>query len=326
MKGLTDIPGIKVGHASDYDNLTGVTAILCEQGAVAGGDIRGFATGTQEWDTLSPFHVTQQIHGICFAGGSAFGLEACSGVRRYLAGMGVGFKTSVANVPIVPGAILFDLPLGKPDRRPTREMGEAAAAAARDNAVEEGNVGAGTGATVGKVLGMKNAMKGGIGTFTVRVGGANSPVLVSALVAVNPLGDVVDPNTRTVIAGARKAPKSREFVNAAQMMLEGGRQNSSIPSNTTLAVVATNARLDKVGATRLAQLAHHGFVRAISPVHTMADGDIAIGLSLGNETAPTNALGIAAGEAVAQAIVRAVRAAKTLGGVPGLKDWAQSPG
>src|SRR6187200_860123 len=190
MKGLTDIPGIRVGHVSDYEAITGCTAILFEGGAVAGVDIRGSATGTQEIDTLNPLHVTPEIHGICLSGGSAFGLEAASGVRRYLEGIGVGYQTGAAKVPIVPGAILYDLGIGKSTIRPTREMGEAAAKAATTGQVAEGSIGAGTGATVGKAQGMKNAMKGGLGTYTVTLPGG---VLVSALVAVNALGDVIDP-------------------------------------------------------------------------------------------------------------------------------------
>src|SRR6266851_5101061 len=174
MKGLTDIPGILVGHASDYDGLTGCTVVLCESGAVAGGDIRGAATGTEEWDVLNPLHVTDRIHAVVFAGGSAFGLEAASGVRRFLDHKGVGFPTAAARVPLVIGAILYDLGIGKASARPTREMGEAAAAAATDKAVVEGAVGAGTGATVGKLLGMKQAMKSGIGSWTVALDGKNA--------------------------------------------------------------------------------------------------------------------------------------------------------
>src|SRR5436190_5964688 len=188
MKGLTDIPGILVGHASDYDGLTGCTAVLCEGGAVAGGDIRGSATGTEEWDLLNPMHVTDRIHAIVFAGGSAFGLEAVSGVRRFLDHKGVGFTTPGGNVPLVVGAILYDLSLGKKGARPTREMGEAAAAAANDKAVVEGAVGAGTGASVGKIFGIKQAMKSGIGSFTVELEGSLVGVRVSALAAVNALG------------------------------------------------------------------------------------------------------------------------------------------
>jgi L-aminopeptidase/D-esterase-like protein len=314
MKGLTDIAGIRVGHASDYDALTGCTVILCEAGAVAGVDVRGSASGTEELGTLDPGHITQQIHAIVLAGGSAFGLEAASGVRRYLEHHGVGFDTGVAKVPIVPAAILFDLAIGKPGVRPTRETGEAAAAAATADAVKEGCVGAGTGATVGKLLGMKQAMKGGIGSMTVELPGG---VMVSALVAVNAFGDVRDPATGKIIAGARIAPDSREFANTEQ------RMKQAVPAafnrtNTTLAVVATNARLSKVGATKLAQQASLGMARTIYPVNTMFDGDLVFALSLGNQQADINVLGIAAAEALSGAIVRAVQAAKSMGGVPGL--------
>ncbi len=176
MKGLTDIPGILVGHASDYDGLTGCTVMLCESGAVAGGDIRGSATGTEEWDALNPMHVTERIHGLVFSGGSAFGLESASGVRRFLEHKGIGFKTGGGPVPIVVGAIIYDLSVGKKGVRPTREMAETAAAAATDKAVVEGAVGAGTGATVGKILGMKNAMKSGVGSWTVTLEDQNAGV------------------------------------------------------------------------------------------------------------------------------------------------------
>ena len=311
MKGLTDIPGILVGHASDYDGLTGCTVILCERGAVAGGEIRGFATGTGEWDLLSPYHVTERIHALVFAGGSAFGLEAASGVRRFLAHKGIGVETPSARVPLVVSAILYDLSIGKSSAHPTREMGEAAAAAATDKPVVEGAIGAGTGATVGKLLGMKSAMKSGIGTFTVAL---PSGVIVSALAAVNAVGDVIDPATAKIIAGARAASG---FANSAEIMKRGSGQGLVL--NTTLVVVATNAALSKVDANRLAHVAQAGMVRTINPVNTTSDGDVVIALSIGAEKASIDALGVAASEAVAESILRAVRLAPTLGGVPGLK-------
>jgi L-aminopeptidase/D-esterase-like protein len=314
MKGLTDIPGIRAGHVSDFDAITGCTAILCEQGAVGGVDIRGSASGTQEIDTLSPGHVTDRVHGILLAGGSAFGLEAAAGVRRYLAGRKVGYAFGGQHIPIVPGAILFDLGIGKTNVHPNVAMGEAAAAAATTDAVTEGCVGAGTGATIGKLFGMARAMKGGVGTHTVTLPGG---VLVSALVAVNALGDVRDPATGKIVAGARKDASSREFVDSAGEMMRGVAIGGTT-GNTTLAVVATNARLNKVQANKLAQFASLGMARAIYPVNTMADGDIAFALSLGAVQADINILGVAAAEAVAQSILRAVRLAKTLGGVPGL--------
>ena len=312
MKGLTDIPGIKVGHVSDLKAMTGCTAILFENGAVGGVDVRGSATGTQELDTLNPLHVTDRIHGICLAGRSAFGLEAASGVRRYLEAKKIGFAAGRFVVPIVPAAILFDLPMGDASVRPTREMGEAAAAAATDQTVEEGCVGAGTGATVGKMFGMDRAMKSGIGTFTMQAGGA----LVSALVAVNALGDVLDPHTGKIVAGARKSKESHEFIDSAAAMI-AGKTAGFTRSNTTLAVVATNAKLSKTGATKLAQLASLGMTRAISPVNTMSDGDLVFGVSVGDASAGIDTLGAAAAEALSQAILRAVRLARTMGGIPG---------
>lgn len=316
MKGLTDIAGIRVGHASDYDGMTGCTVVLCEAGATGGVDIRGAASGTQETDVLNPMHVTPSVHGICLAGGSAFGLEAASGVRRYLAKKRVGFVFGGEYVPIVSSAILFDLQLAKA-ARPTREMGETAAAAANAGAVVEGNVGAGVGATVGKLFGIERAMKGGVGSATVALTGPFDGVLVSALAVVNAFGDVVDPKTGAVIAGARRSASSREFAVTASAVLRGeGRAEPA--RNTTLAVVATNAKLSKVEATKLAQFGQQGMIRTISPVNTLIDGDIVFALATGEKTAPLMALGVAASDAVAQAIVRAVRAAKTLGGVPGL--------
>lgn len=315
MKGLTDIPGIRVGHVSDYEAITGVTVILADGGGTAGVSIGGSATGSQELDVLNPSHITTQVHGICLAGGSAFGLEAASGVRNYLERLGIGFATGAARVPIVPGAILYDLGIGKSTVRPTREMGEAAAKAASDEAVREGSVGAGTGATVGKFHGLKQAMKGGIGSFTVRIG---STVLVSALAAVNPFGDIIDPKTGDIVAGARKSLESREFLDATQAIRQGVRMPKMTGGNTILGVVATNARLTKVQAGKMAALAQHGMVRTVSPVHTMNDGDIVFALSMGQEEADPISLGVAAADAISEAILRGVRLARTLGGVPGL--------
>jgi L-aminopeptidase/D-esterase-like protein len=314
VKGLTDISGIRVGHVSDFGAVTGCTAILCEQGAVGGVDIRGSASGTQEIDTLSPGHITDQVHGILLAGGSAFGLEAASGVRRHLAARKVGYFFGGQHIPIVPGAILFDLGIGKSNVHPNAAMGEAAAAAATTDAVLEGSVGAGTGATIGKLLGMAQAMKAGVGSFTVTLPGG---VLVSALVAVNALGDVRDPATAKIVAGARKSATSREFIDTEASMLRGAVIGGA-PRNTTLAVVATNAKLNKVQANKLAQFASLGMARTIYPVNTMADGDVAFALSIGALQADINTLGVAAAEAVAQSILRAARLAKSLGGVPSL--------
>jgi L-aminopeptidase/D-esterase-like protein len=315
MKGLTDIAGIRAGHVSDFEAITGCTAILCEEGAVGGVDIRGPATGTEEIATLDPGHVTPHVHGILLAGGSAFGLEAASGVRRYLEHRGFGYATGASKVPIVPAAILYDLAIGQAGVRPTAAMAEAAAAAATDDAVKEGCFGAGTGATVGKIFGMGQAMKSGIGSFRVELSGG---VLVAALVAVNALGDVRDPATGKIVAGARKTAAGPDFADSNQQMMRGAVPGGVGRGNTTLAVVATNARLAKVQAAKLAQFGSLGVARTIYPVNTTFDGDITFALSIGTKAADINTLGIAAAEAVAQAILRAVKFAKTLGGIPGL--------
>jgi L-aminopeptidase/D-esterase-like protein len=315
MKGLTAIAGIRVGHASNYDAITGCTAILCEGGAVGGVDIRGSASGTEEIETLRPGHITEQVHGIVLSGGSAFGLETASGVRRYLEQHGVGFRVGPAVVPIVACAILFDLGIGKAGVRPTREMGESAAAAATADAVKEGAVGAGTGATVGKIFGMRQAMKSGLGSGLVEL---KDGVLVAALVVVNAFGDVRDPATGKLIAGARRSADSMELADTDAQIKAGALRGGFERRNTTLAVVATNARLSKVGATKLAQLGGLGMARTIFPVNTMFDGDVVFALSVGDAQADVNTLGIGAAEAVAQAVVRAVKSAPGMGGVPGL--------
>jgi L-aminopeptidase/D-esterase-like protein len=314
MKGLTDVPGILVGHATDGAALTGCTAILCGAEAVGGVDIRGSATGSCEIDALNPGHVAPNVHAIVLSGGSAFGLETTCGVRNLLEKRGIGFNAGVTHVPIVPGAILFDLGIGSAHVRPTREMGEKAALAANDGPVAEGNVGAGTGATVGKIFGMKQAMKSGIGSASLTLG---SGVMVSALVAVNALGDVIDPANGQIVAGARKSASGRAFANSAEV-LRHGLNRPGFGGNTVLAIVATNARLDRVQTNKLAALASLGVARTISPVNTMSDGDITFAISLGKERASVDEVGVAAAEALAKAVLRAVRAAKTAGGVPGL--------
>jgi L-aminopeptidase/D-esterase-like protein len=313
MKGLTDVPGILVGHATDAVALTGCTVVLCGTDAVGGVDIRGSATGSCELDTLNPGHVAPNVHAIVLSGGSAFGLETTCGVRNLLEKRGIGYNAGVTRVPIVPGAILFDLGIGSAHIRPTREMGEKAALAANAGAVVEGNVGAGTGATVGKIFGMKQAMKSGIGTASLTLG---SGVVVAALIAVNALGDVIDPASGQIVAGARKSPTSREFANTAAVMRHG--LNAPAGGHTVIGIVATNARLDRVQTNKLAALGSLGVARTISPVNTMADGDITFAISLGKERASVDEVGVAAAEAMAIAVLRAVRSAKTAGGIVGL--------
>jgi len=317
MPAITDVPGIRVGHATDLAALTGCTVVLAEAGAVGGVDVRGSAPGTRETDLLRPMNLVQRAHAILLTGGSAFGLGAADGVMRYLEERNVGFDTGVAGaprVPIVPAAVIFDLRVGDPRARPTAQMAYKACRKASP-LVGEGSVGAGTGATVGKLLGIQQAMKGGVGTWSVTVPGGT---VVGALVVVNAFGDVLDDRTGRILAGAR-APGEEGFADTARALqqLEIPR-GVGIGENTTLVVVATNARLSKEETNWLARVAHDGLARVISPVHTLYDGDTVFALSLGDARSHLLPLGAAAVEAVAEAVQRAVRQAKSAGGVPGL--------
>lgn len=314
---LTDVPGLLVGHASDPVGLTGCTAVLCPGGAVAGVEVRGFASGVAGLDLLDPRHLAERIHGVVLAGGSAFGLEAVFGVMAELEARGAGFPTPGGVVPLVVGAILYDLGLGDPGARPDRAMGQRAAAAATAGPVGEGSVGAGTGATVGKLFGMTRAMKGGLGTASARVGAAT----VGALVAVNALGDVRDPTTGALLAGARDAPDGRRLCDSARALRVGDATPAFPGTHTTIGVVATDARLAKPEAARLAGLAHLGLAAALSPPHTTVDGDALFALSTGAvTTVPLDRLGLAAADCVGAAVVRAIQAATSLGGLPAWRD------
>jgi len=321
MKGLTDIEGLRVGHASDIEAVTGCTVILCgREGAVAGVDVRGSAVGERELETLRPGHLVERVHAIVLAGGSAFGLEAAGGVMRWLEEQGIGFDTGVARVPIVPAAIIFDLGIGDACRRPDAAMGYEAAQRATSDAVEEGSVGAGTGATVGKLFELKRATKGGLGSATLTLG---SGVKVAALAVVNAFGDVRDPATGKIIAGARASETSAEFVDTVAQMKAGLERRSfggAAPESTTLAVVATDARFDKLEVSKIAAMAQNGLARTVAPVHTRFDGDVVFALSLGEKSADVNTVGAAAAEAVAAAILRAVQQARSLAGLPGVDD------
>jgi L-aminopeptidase/D-esterase-like protein len=318
---LTQIPGIRVGHASDTEGCTGCTVILCPEGTVAGVDVRGSAAGTRDLDALSPFHLVPHIHAVLLAGGSAFGLDAAGGVMRFLEERGVGFDVQVTRVPIVPTAILFDLRLGSSRARPDAPMAYAACQHAATGPVAEGSVGAGTGATVGKLFGIGQAMKSGLGTVGLEFSGG---LRVAALAVVNAFGDVRNPETGRLLAGSRESPESHRLVDTAAAMRRGVVRRGYDSENTTLAVVATNARLSKVQATKMAQMAHQGLVRTIVPVHTSLDGDLIIGLGTGPANggieADLNAVGLAAADAVAEAVVRAVKTATTLGGLPAWRD------
>jgi L-aminopeptidase/D-esterase-like protein len=320
---ITDIPGILIGHAQDEVALTGCTVILCEKGAVGGVDQRGGAPGTREVDALHPMHLVNKVNGIVLAGGSAFGLDAASGVMRYLEGKGVGFDTRVVKVPIVPAAILFDLGVGRSDVRPDAAMGYQACQNASADPPEEGNAGAGMGATVGKILGLGQCMKSGIGTASLEIGAG---IVVGAIVAVNAFGDVIDPASGQIIAGARSRDVGPLHIGAPGYFADTmqvmktliGRTALGYGSgkDTVIGVVATNASLDKETVNKVAQMAHDGLARTIRPAHTMLDGDTIFAIATGEHSADVNIVGAYAAEVFAQAILRAVRAAKPIAGIP----------
>lgn len=309
---ITVVPGIRVGHATDDVGLTGCTVVLCEAGAVGGVDQRGGAPGTRETDLLRPMHLVERVHAVVLAGGSAFGLAAADGVMRYLAERGIGYKAGPVKVPIVPAAILFDLAVGSPDARPTAEMGYQACLAASDAPVAQGNVGAGTGCTAGKVLGAGRATKTGIGSAAVALGGG---LVVAALIAVNPFGDVVD-ETGRIIAGTRRLRGPGFADTLATLRGITGRLALRAAGATVIGVVATNARLTKEQANKVAQMAQDGLARAIRPAHTMFDGDTIFVLATGKVRASPTLVGAYAAEVVARAIVAAARHAVAAGGLP----------
>jgi len=320
---ITDVAGIKVGHAQNVEAITGCTVVICEEGAVGGVDQRGGAPGTRETDLLRPMHLVEKVHAVLLAGGSAFGLDAASGVMSYLEERGIGFNTGVARVPIVPAAILFDLDLGDPKVRPDAAMGRAACEAASDSPPAQGSVGVGTGAQVGRIFGAASRMKGGVGTASVDLGGG---LVVGALVAVNAFGDVVDPTTGQIIAGARKPPAGREFVDTQAVLRSfiGKAVSRLVLGSTVIGVVATNAKLSKEEANKVAQMAQDGIARTIRPAHTMLDGDTIFVLATGKKAANVNLIGAYAAEAVAQAVVNGIREATSLGGCIAARDFAAS--
>ena len=315
--GITAVEGIRVGHASDFDACTGCTVILCEAGAVAGVDVRGWASGTRELDALAPQHLVTEIHGLLLAGGSAFGLEAAAGVMRYLEERGIGFDVGVTRVPIVPGAILFDLGIGDFRVRPDAAMGYRACEAAVRGKVEEGSVGVGTGATVGKLFGVRHAMKGGVGTASIELKGG---LRVGALAAVNAFGDVRDRATGAILAGARD-PDTGKLADTVAQMKQGRSRRAFYVQSTTLAVIATNARLTKAEAIHVARMGQGGLTRMIAPVHTAFDGDVLFALATGDVEGDVNLVGQAGAETVAEAVLRAVKTATSLGGIPAYREF-----
>ncbi len=317
--GLTAVEGLKVGHAEMPGRPTGCTVVLAEQGAVGGVDVRGSAPGTRETDLLNPINLVEKVQAIVLTGGSAFGLDAATGVMRYLEERGLGFETGFGKVPIVPAAVLFDLSVGDPKIRPNADCGYRAAAAASSGPVAEGNVGAGAGATIGKLAGAARAMRGGLGTASITT---PSGLTVAALVAVNAAGDIVDPSTGRVVAGVR-TPDGKGLADARTLIRSGALSRpDAFGRNTTLAVVATNAVLTKAQATKMAQMAQDGLARAISPVHTPLDGDTVFALATGSRPGVPDmvTVGALAADAVSEAILRAVRAAKGIPGFPAAGD------
>lgn len=313
---ITDINGIRIGHAQDLRAATGCTVLLADEGVTAGVDVRGGAPGTRDTDLLNPVNLVDKVHGIVLTGGSAFGLAACSGAMRYLEAQGAGFDTKVARVPIVCGAVLFDLAIGDPTVRPDDAMGYQACLNATDKPCPQGNVGAGAGATVGKILGMDRAVKTGLAAYCLET----QRLKVGALVAVNCLGDVIDPATGAVVAGVLSADHTA-FLNTEALMIQNGLQpNTGFAANTTLGIVVTNAQLSKSQATKVASMAHNGYARTIRPAHTMLDGDTIFTVATGKIPADITLVGMLSARAVAQAVLRAARKAGSLLGLPCRND------
>ncbi len=306
---ITDVPGIKVGHFSDYKALTGCTVVVAEEGAVGGVDVRGSSPGTRETDLLRPTNTVQKIHAVMLTGGSAYGLDAAGGVMQYLEEKKIGFATGSNLVPIVPAAVIYDLDIVEPGIRPDKKMGYMAARNSSDCKVEQGSVGAGTGATVGKICGMDWAMKSGIGSYSLDLG---SGVIIGAISVVNALGDIYEQGR--IIAGARK--QDGGFLNTYEYIKAHISDAQSSGKNTTLTVVAINASLSKEEANKMAQVAHDGYARAIKPVHTIYDGDCIFTMSTGDIKFDVLTLCEAAAEVTEKAIINAVKSAEGVMGLP----------
>jgi len=313
---ITDVQGLELGHAGDHSALTGCTVVLCRAGAIAGGVVRGLAPGTREMALLRPGTLVEKVHAILLTGGSAFGLAAADGVMRYLEEQGIGYNAGVARVPIVPGAVLFDLGLGDASVRPDVAMGYAACQVASAQESRQGNIGAGTGATVGKLMGIGRAMKAGVGMASLRTG----RLVVAALVAVNAFGDIIDPSRKEIVAGARLAD-GEGFVNTALAMRSMVMRNVLAFKSTVIGVVATNARLDVAQANIIADVAHDGLARVVRPAHTLFDGDALFALAPGKVRAHQALVSDMASETVSLAILNGVLAAEDAGGLPAARGF-----
>ncbi len=317
---ITDVPGIKVGNVENLEALTGCTVVLVEEGATGGVDVRGSAPGTRETDLLDPVNLVDQVHAICLSGGSAFGLDAASGVMKYLEEGGIGLDVGVAKVPIVPAAVLFDLAVGNPNVRPDQQMGYGAAKRASDLPFKTGNVGAGCGATVGKLAGNNSCMKGGLGSssYTMEDG-----TVIGALVAVNAVGDVRDPANGRILAGPLNKEK-RQIMDSLTILQQGDKANIQEGTNTTIGVIAVNAQLTKAEAKKVAQMAHDGYARTIYPAHTMYDGDTIFTIATGGRKVPVDLLGAIAAKVMEEAIINAILFAKGTQGIPAYDDIAHA--
>lgn len=305
--------GIKIGHYTHLEGATGVTVILCPDGMTPGIDIRGSATSTRQIDSLFPGHIVNKVHGVCITGGSAYGLSAGSGVMRYLEEIGAGFPIRGSTVPIVPTTAIFDLAIGKKGIRPDHNMGYKACQRTKGEGIEEGSVGAGTGATVGKFFGIEQATKGGVGISFKRF---KDGLIVGALVVVNAYGDVIEPKTGRIIAGARRGRRGKRFADTMRLYLRGIKRPVSAFQNTTIGVIMTNALLDKVSASLVSRLSQGGIVKCISPAHSIYDGDIVITISSCEIPADPNRVGIVGEQVLINAIQRAINLAESVGGVP----------
>ncbi len=320
---ITDVAGIEVGHTTDREHGSGCTVVLCRDGAVGGVDVRGSAPGTRETDLLRPTNHVSEVHAVVLSGGSAFGLDSASGVVRYLAECDIGYRAGSVTVPIVPAAILFDIGIAKHGVHPKADDGYAACLNASDGVVDEGSVGAGTGATVAKTQGLDRAIKGGIGTAGVDLGNG---ITVGAIMAVNAVGGVYDPDTGDLVAGPRSDDGGMD--DPMETLLSGDNPATPPPfgSNTTIGVVATNATLTKEEANKLASIAHDGLALAVRPAHTMWDGDTIFAIATGTEPGKADMLrlGAAAVMCVGRAIARGVRCATGLDGIPPIHELAHT--
>lgn len=314
---ITRVPGFAVGHASDFKNVTGCTVILCPPKTVGSIDVRGSAAGTRQIDALLGFHIVNEIQAVLISGGSAFGLDAAGGVMEFLEERGRGFDVAITRVPIVPTAVIYDLSVGNCRGRPDKAMGRSACQAARQEPHGDGSIGAGTGASVGKLLGIKHATKGGLGTSFQE--GPNG-LKVGALAVVNAFGDVVNPASGEIIAGARTAPDSKEFADAARLISQGVVRKRFGEPNTTIGVAATNAHLTREEAQKIAQMGHNALARTIRPVHTLFDGDIIFVLAHPEVKTDLHLLGLLAEKALEEAIISAVTSAHGLGVLPCYQD------